>query len=69
VLRKKFGPKRDYVMGMKKLHNKKLYDLDFSPNTGLFKMIYPVWLHNLASSQNTPNIHLRNSQFSTGVVG
>jgi hypothetical protein len=38
-------------------------------NTGLFKMIHSVWLHNEASSLNTPNSRLRNSQFSTGAVG
>ena len=32
-------------------------------------MIHPVWLHNQASSQNTPNSRLRNSWFSTGAVG
>jgi hypothetical protein len=31
-------------------------------------MIHPVWLHNQASSQNTPNSRMRNSQFSTGAV-
>jgi hypothetical protein len=32
-------------------------------------MIHSVWLHNEASSQNTPNSRLRNSRFSTGAVG
>jgi hypothetical protein len=38
-------------------------------NTGLFKMIHPVGLHNQASLQNMPNSRLGNSQFSTGAVG
>ena len=38
-------------------------------DTGLFKMIHPVWPLMQASSQNTPNCRLRNSQFSTGAVG
>jgi len=35
VLRRIFGPKRDYVTGeWRKLHNEELNDLYFSPNTG-----------------------------------
>jgi hypothetical protein len=33
------------------------------------RIIHTVWLQNQASSENTPNCPLRNSQFSSGAVG